>query len=162
MTTPSPAPLSEAAAADAFRRALRDMFWMLGILLVVGVGVGALVDGTKGVWGALMGVALALVFSGTTVISVLRTVNTSPAHTTAVIMGAWLGKIVVVFVALAVLGQFDFYNRTVLGLVLFAGVLGSAILDARAVQRGRIPYIEPTPPAGAPGQPAPGPESGVS
>jgi len=154
MTTPSPAPLSEAAAADAFRRALRDMFWLLGILLVVGVGVGALTAGIEGVWGALLGVALALVFSGTTVVSVLRTVNTTPAHTTAVIMGAWLGKIVVVFVALAVLARFDFYNRMVLGLVLFAGVLGSAVLDLRAVQRGRIPYIEPK----APDEPGTGPE----
>ncbi|MDM7830894.1 hypothetical protein [Cellulomonas edaphi] len=155
MSTPAqPAPLSEAAAADAFRRALRDMFWLLGALLVVGVGVGALVDGLEGVWGALIGVALALVFSGTTVVSVLRTVNTTPAHTTAVIMGAWLGKIVVVFVALAVLAQFDFYNRMVLGLVLFAGVLGSAVLDLRAVQRGRIPYVEPAAPDG----PGTGPE----
>jgi hypothetical protein len=147
MTSPaSPPPLSEAAAANAFRRALRDMLWMLGALTVVGVGVGWAVAGVEGIWGALIGVALALVFSGTTVISVLRTVNTTPAHTTAVIMGAWLGKIVVVFVALAVLAQFDFYNRMVLGLVLFAGVLGSAILDVRAVQRGRIPYVEPAAP----------------
>jgi hypothetical protein len=150
MSTPAnPAPLSEAAAAEAFRRALRDMFWLLGILLVVGVGIGAATAGIEGVWGALIGVALALIFSGTTVVSVLRTVNTTPAHTTAVIMGAWLGKVVVVFVALAVLARFDFYNRAVLGIVLFAGVLGSAILDLRAVQRGRIPYIEPTAPDAA-------------
>ena len=150
MSTPDkPAPLTEAAAAEAFRRALRDMFWLLGILLVVGVGVGAATAGIEGVWGALIGVALALIFSGTTVVSVLRSVNTTPQHTAAIIMGAWLGKIVVVFVALAVLARFDFYNRAVLGIVLFAGVLGSAILDLRAVQRGRIPYIEPAAPDGA-------------
>ncbi|MBD8059815.1 hypothetical protein IC607_12640 [Cellulomonas sp. JH27-2] len=162
MSTASPAPLSEAAAADAFRRALRDMLVMLGILLVLGVGIGALTAGWPGVWGALIGVGLALIFSGTTVVSVLRTVNTTPAHTTAVIMGAWLGKIVVVFIALAVLSRFDFYNRMVLGLVLFAGVLGSAVLDLRAVQRGRIPYIEPKPTQGPTGEPVDGSGPAVS
>lgn len=149
MTTPSdaasPAPISHTAAVGAFRRALRDMLILNGVLLVVGVLVGWAVAGSQGVWGALLGVALAIVFSGTTVVSVLRTADSPPAHTAAVIMGAWLGKVVVVFVALAVLSHYDFYDRIVLALVLLAGVLGSAFLDLRAVQRARIPYVEPAP-----------------
>jgi len=33
----------------------------------------------------------------------------------------------------------------VFGVVLLAGVLGSALLDYRAVSRGRVPYVQPTP-----------------
>ncbi|GIG22303.1 hypothetical protein Cch01nite_30270 [Cellulomonas chitinilytica] len=141
-------PMSEQAVEAVVRQAFRDMLVLLGVLLVLGVGIGVLVAGAAGAWGALLGVAIALVFSGTTVLSVLATVRSTPARTSAVIMGAWLAKIVVVFVALAVLSRFDFYDRVVLGVVLFAGVLGSAILDLRAVQRGHVPYIEPAPAAG--------------
>jgi hypothetical protein len=62
-------------------------------------------------------------------------------------MVAWFGKVIVVVAALAVLSRFDFYDRIVLGVVLIVGVLGSAYLDLRAVQRARIPYTEPRPPA---------------
>lgn len=159
MTTPSdaarPTPISHSAAVGAFRRALRDMLILNGVLLVVGVGVGFAVAGSKGVWGALIGVALAVIFSGTTVVSVLRTADSTPTQTGAVIMIAWFGKVIVVVAALAVLSRFDFYDRIVLGVVLLAGVLGSAYLDLRAVQRARIPYIEPRPspaPDGGPDQ----------
>ena len=82
-TTPGP-PRQQSTAADlVFRRALRDMLVLLGILTVVGVLVGYLVDGMAGVWGALIGVFVALIFSGTTVISVWRTSGSNLAHWTA-------------------------------------------------------------------------------
>jgi len=137
---------SHPSAADAvFRQALRDMLVLLGVLTVVGVLVGYLVDGTAGVWGALIGVLVALIFSGTTVISVWRTSRSSPTTMLAVLMGAWLGKIVVVIVVLASIRHLDFYNPQVLAVVLMVGVIGSAILDARAVQRGRITYFDEDP-----------------
>ncbi|WP_258723905.1 hypothetical protein [Cellulomonas sp. NS3] len=140
----TPARPSSSAAADAvFRRALRDMLVLLALLTVLGVGVGGLVAGSAGVWGALIGVGLALVFSGTTVVSMLRTSHSSPQAMAGVVMGAWLGKIVVVIVVLAVLRGLDFYDRTVLATVLLVGVLGSALLDYRAVTNGRVPYVEP-------------------
>ncbi|MDM7855762.1 hypothetical protein [Cellulomonas alba] len=148
MTTPSdaarPRP-SLAAAKQSFRLALRDMVVLLVVVLVLGVGVGALVAGAEGVWGALLGVAIALVFSGTTVVSVLRTADDPPARAVTVIMGLWLAKLVLVFVVLAVLSRFDFYSRPVLGVVLIVGVVGSAYLDLRAVQRTRAVYTDADP-----------------
>lgn len=144
MTTPSPS-LSPSAADRVFRQALRDMLVLLGVLTVVGVAVGYLVDGLAGVWGALIGVLVALIFSGTTVISVWRTSRSSPTTMLAVLMGAWLGKILVVIVVLASIRHLDFYNAKVLATVLMVGVVGSAILDARAVQRGRLTYFDEGP-----------------
>jgi len=66
MTTPTPAPSANEAV---FRTSLRDMLVLLGVLTVLGVVIGFLVDGMAGVWGALLGVGIALIFSGTTVIS---------------------------------------------------------------------------------------------
>lgn len=141
---PTPARTTSSAAADAvFRRALRDMLVLLAVLSVLGVGLGALVAGSAGVWGALIGVGLALVFSGTTVVSMLRTSGSSPQAMAGVVMGAWLAKVIVVIVVLAVLRDLEFYDRTVLAAVLLLGVLGSALLDYRAVTNGRVPYVEP-------------------
>ena len=131
------------AARDVFRTALRDMLVLLGVLTVLGVGLGALLAGTPGVWGALIGVGLALLFSGTTIVSMLVTSGKPPATMAAVVMGAWLGKVVVLIAVLALLRDEDFYHRGVLAAVLLVGVVGSALLDLRAVRGGRVPYVTP-------------------
>jgi len=79
------------------------------------------------------------------VVSVLRTADDPPARAVTVIMGLWLAKLVLVFVVLAVLSRFDFYSRPVLGVVLIVGVVGSAYLDLRAVQRTRAVYTDADP-----------------
>ncbi|MBD8080091.1 hypothetical protein IF651_13610 [Cellulosimicrobium arenosum] len=131
------------AVRSVLRTALRDMLLLLGSLAVLGVVVGALVSGSAGVWGALLGVGVALLFSGTTVLTVLLTVDSTPATTAAVVMGSWLVKMVVLIVVLVVLRGQDFYDRWVFAAVLLVGVVGSAVLDYRAVAKGRIPYVEP-------------------
>lgn len=147
-STPTPAGAPSGAAVRAvFRRALRDMLVLVAVLAVLGVAAGALLaeEPMRGVWGALIGVAVTLVFSGTTVVSMLRTAESSVTTTGAVILGAWLVKMMVLIALFAVLDGLDFYDRTVLVVVLLVGVLGSAVLDYRAVVRGRVPYVEPAP-----------------
>ncbi len=143
MTRPTP------IGADAvFRRALRDTLVFLGALLVLALAVGGLVERLPGVWGALLGWALAVLFSTTTVVAMLRTGRSSPGTMAVVVMGTWLAKVLVVVVALALLRPLDFYSKPVLGAVLAIGVLGSALLDYRAVSAGRVPYVEPGEPGG--------------
>ncbi|MBD3777883.1 MULTISPECIES: hypothetical protein [unclassified Cellulomonas] len=147
MTDPTPetTPRGDSPeVAAVFRRALRDMVVLVAGVAVLGVGVGWLVAGVPGVWGALVGAAIALVFSGTTTLSMLRTSHTAPGKMMAVIMGTWLGKLAVVVVVLAVLRGMDFYDRYVLAVVVAVAVIGSALLDYRAVQRGRVPYVSPS------------------
>jgi hypothetical protein len=140
---PAVPPVPSSAADAVFRRALRDMFVLLAALAVLGVGIGALAAGRPGVWGALIGVGLALVFSGTTIVSMLVTARASLQRLAAVVLGAWLGKVLVVIVVLALIQDRDFYDKPVLAVVLLVGVVGSAVLDYRAVSRGRVPYVEP-------------------
>ncbi len=133
------------AARDVFRRALRDMLVLVAGVAVLGVALGALLAPVpaEGVWGALIGAAVALVFSGTTVLTMLRTVDASAATTGIVVLGAWLGKMIALVALFAVLDDMDFYDRRVLAAVTLVGVIGSAVLDYRAVVRGRVPYVEP-------------------
>ncbi len=162
MTTPAtPAGPAHDPVHAVFRTALRDMLVLLAVLTVLGVGLGYLVAGTPGVWGAVIGVALALLFSGTTVVSMLLTARSRPTTMAGVVMGAWLGKVVVLIAVLAVLRGEDFYHRGVLAAVLFAGVLGSALLDLRAVRVGRVPYVTPTGGGAAGGAPGAGAAGGA-
>jgi len=147
MTDERPGSATEAV----FRRALRDVVILLAVLLVLGVVVGALVAGWPGVWGALLGWALAVVFSTTTIVAMLRTVRSSPAGMAAVVMGTWVAKLLVVIIVLAVLRPLDFYSKPVFGAVLAIAVIGSAILDYRAVTTGRVPYVEPGEPGSSGG-----------
>ncbi|HWS59127.1 MAG TPA: hypothetical protein VN257_11350 [Actinotalea sp.] len=143
-STPTPEPATSADEVDAvFRRALRDMLVLVAVLAVVGSVVGWLVAGPAGLWAALIGTAITLVFSGTTVLSMLRTSRSSATTTGAVILGAWLAKMFLLVVVFAVLDGLDFYSREVLVAVVLVGVLGSALLDYRAVVRGRVPYTSP-------------------
>jgi hypothetical protein len=133
---------SIAAERKVLRRALRDIGILLAVLLVGGVVVGWLTVGAPGVWGALIGVGLAGFFCATTVWSMLRTVNSSPTEMAALVLGAWLVKIVVVIAVLAALRGRDFYDALVLFAVVAIAALGSAMLDYRAIATGRIPYSD--------------------
>ncbi|WP_245993381.1 hypothetical protein [Xylanimonas allomyrinae] len=125
------------------RKALRDIVAFLGLLAVVGVGVGALVAGAAGVWGALVGVGLAGFFCAATIWSMLRSVGSSPTAMAGIVMGTWVAKIAVLIVVLAVLRGRDFYHPWVLFVVVAVGAIGSSLLDYRAVSRGRVPYVQP-------------------
>lgn len=141
--TPTPAADPNAPERKVLRRALRDTVLLLGGLAVVGVVVGLLVAGTEGVWGAVIGVLLAGFFCATTIWSMMRSVGASPTAMAGIVMGAWVAKIVVLVVVLAIIRGRDFYDPWVLLAVVAVGAIGSALLDYRAVAQGRITYVQP-------------------
>lgn len=150
MTSPSAAPRRRGTTQGVplrpiFRAALRDMLLLVGSLAVLGTVVGGVVAHGPGVWGALLGVGVALLFSGTTVVTMLLTAESTPTTMAAVVMGAWLGKMALLVVLLTVLGDRTFYSSAVFAVVLLVGAIGSAVLDYLAVRRARVPYVEPTP-----------------
>jgi len=132
-----------AAEQAMLRAALRDCLILVAGLAVLGSLVGLLVAGVPGLWGGLIGAALAAFFCATTVWSMLYTVGKGATTMGAVVMGSWLAKMVVLIGVLLVLTRFDFYDRVVLFVVLLLGAVGSALLDYRAVKNGRITYVEP-------------------
>ncbi len=150
--TPDPPPVHDASPAlPVFRRALRDALILLAVLAVAGPVVGWFVSGSRGVWGAVVGAALAAVFSLTTPLVMLRTVRSSLVTVTGVVMGTWLIKVVVVVAVLAAVRNADALDKQVLGFVLLVGVLGSLAADLKATSDVRIPYTQSHPgPSGGP------------
>lgn len=126
---------------EIFRNALKATVLMLVALLVFSLVLGWLVAGREGIWAALLGVAITAIFSGATIVSMLVTVDATPATTAGVILGGWLGKMVLLVISLTILKQMTFYDQTFFGIVLLVGVLLSAGLDLRSVIKGRQPYV---------------------
>lgn len=140
---PAPGAPRGAAEQAMLRAALRDGLVLVAALAVLGSLVGLLVAGVPGLWGGLIGAAIAAFFCGTTVWSMLYTVGKGATAMGAVVMGTWIAKMVVLVAVLLVLTRFDFYDRVVLFIVLLIGAVGSALLDYRAVKNGRVTYVEP-------------------
>lgn len=129
---------------EIFNSALRSMLILVAVVLVVGSALGYLFAGLPGLWAALMAVGVTLIFSGTTIWSMIYTTDKSPNTTMAVVLGAWVGKMALFVVVLALLSGATFYHKLTFGIIVLLSVFASAILDMRAVVKGRMPYVQPT------------------
>ena len=130
------------SSTQVFARALK-----LSALLVVSVAVicsiiGFLVVGIDGLWTALIGAAIALVFTSLTVLSVLFGARLPLGGFYGLVLGGWLLKIVLFAVLLAALQRMDFIHGPTLFFAIVLSVLGSLGIDSWVVLRSRIPTID--------------------
>lgn len=130
---------------DVFRSAVRDVVVLVLAVTVVGTVVGGVVAGGPGVWGGLVGGVIALLFGVATPVTMLRTAESPLSTAMAAVVAGWLGKTFVLLVAVVMLRDSDALNHPVFFCVVAAGLLGSVVVDGRAVLRGRVPYVTPAP-----------------
>jgi hypothetical protein len=127
------------ATRTMYQTIVRQLLVLLGILLVLGVGAGYLIAGQGGVWGALMAVAIAGFFMLTTVAIMLATAGRPMAIASAAFVAGWLVKVLLLFgILIAVRGR-DFYDPAVFFTVLTLAIIGSTIIEMRAVAGARVP-----------------------
>jgi hypothetical protein len=130
------------SSTQVFAKALK-----LSALLVVSVAVicsiiGYLVVGVDGLWTALIGSAIALVFTSLTVLSVLFGARLQLGGFYGLVLGGWLLKIVLFAVLMAALQRMDFIHGPTLFFAIVLSVLGSLSIDSWVVLRSRIPTID--------------------
>ena len=130
------------SSTQVFAKALK-----LSALLVVSVAVicsiiGYLVVGVDGLWTALIGSAIALVFTSLTVLSVLFGARLPLGGLYGLVLGGWLLKIVLFAVLMAALQRMDFIHGPTLFFAIVLSVLGSLSIDSWVVLRSRIPTID--------------------
>ena len=121
-------------------------------ITVLAVGIGYLVAGMPGVWAALIGAAISLVFNGATVLSMYLVAGRSPELLQIVLLGGWLVKMALLVIVLVWLREQTFYHKGVFVATLVVVVVAALMVEVVTVLRARIPYVEPTPsPAVYPG-----------
>lgn len=108
------------------------------VIAVVGGGLGWALAGTDGLWSALVGVALAVVFAGITAASMLIAIRFRLAAFFGIVMGAWLLKLVIFVVLLVLVKDQPFIDDVVLFLALVVSIIGTLAIDALVVVRGRL------------------------
>lgn len=137
MSTPSnPGP-------DApLRAALRYGIAGLAVLVVVSAILSSIVAGLPGLWGALIGSALGGAFILTTAASVLFSAKIESGLQGLVLLGSWVGKLLLAVIVVAVLQNYDFYSRGALFLTVVGALLIVLGAETYGLLRQRVPTVE--------------------
>lgn len=133
---------SVTSSSKLFARVLKLGAALIGAIAVVGGAIGYLAVGVNGLYSALIGASLALVFVSLTALSILIGGKLPLGGFFGVVMGGWLVKLVGFIVAIKLLATADFIAGPVLFFTIVASVLGTLALDAVVVMRSRIPTFE--------------------
>ena len=139
----TPATSPRATPVDA-RKILTEVLKYTGLLAiaiaVIGGGLGYLFAGTDGLISALIGTVLAVLFASITAVSIIGAMRFDIAAFFGIVMGAWLLKIVVFIVILALLRDAPFVQTMVLFLTVIAGAVGTMLIDVIVVFKSRLGY----------------------
>ena len=146
----APSAQSPKVAGQATRHpALAMLRGALVAALVVGVNavaVSTVAAGLPGLWGALLGLLMVIVFSGGGLFALHLSRKTSPTMQLAVAMASYTGRIAIfgglLALALSSDGLARHVNLTVLGLVAMVVVMGWTAGEIWAWSRLRIPIYD--------------------
>jgi hypothetical protein len=109
-------------------------------IAVIGGGLGYLFAGTEGLISALIGTLLAVLFASITAGSIIGAMRFDIAAFFGIVMGAWLMKIIVFIVILALLRDAPFVQTMVLFLTVIAGAVGTMLIDVIVVFKSGLGY----------------------
>ena len=130
------------SSTQVFSKALKLSALLVVSVAAIGSLIGFLVVGVDGLWTALIGSAIALVFTSLTVLSVLFGARLPLGGFYGLVLGGWLLKIVLFAVLMAALQRMDFIHGPTLFFAIVLSVLGSLGIDSWVVLRSRIPTID--------------------
>ncbi|MEV6071792.1 hypothetical protein AB0L82_35080 [Nocardia sp. NPDC052001] len=124
------------------RAALRYGLMGLAVLVVVSAILSSIIAGVPGLWGALIGSAIGGGFILTTAASVLFSAKIESGLQGIVILGSWVGKLVLALVVVAILRKFDFYSPTALFLTVVGALLIVLGAETYGLLRQRVPTVQ--------------------
>ena len=115
---------------------------LVAAIAVLGGAAGFFLSGTNGLISALIGAAIAFVFSILTILSVFVGSKMDIAGFYAIVLGGWLLKIVIFGIVLVALRGAEFIDGPLLFTTVVVTVIGTLAVDSYAVLRARIPAVE--------------------
>lgn len=131
-----------AALRGALRRAVRLATLACLVAGAVTAAVAGLLVGWPGVWGALVGFAIALGFLATTALVGARTAGGDPVVVAGWVLGSWLVKVIIVGVVLFALRDATFYDPVALFVGIVVGMVCTLFAEFKALTSARIPYVD--------------------
>lgn len=120
---------------------LRWSIFLTIAVAVLGGIVGWFVAGWSGVWSAVIAAGVVLLFTAVTAVSIIFAAKMPSTYFMAVILGAWLLKLVAFIGVLAIVRAFDFTHDWMLWGTMLVALVGALAIDVVVVLRSRQPYV---------------------
>ncbi|WP_166971391.1 hypothetical protein [Brevibacterium atlanticum] len=145
MTDPTPRPETEVEAA--WTRVWRTLL-VRGIVLVIvvaalGMGIGWLAAGAPGLVGGAVGGGLAAVFIVITLVTMYLGRNMGLTTIAGLLGVGFLFKAFIFMIVIWRIKDATWLDGTTAFLTIVVAVLGSSIVEAVTVVKGRVPYVDP-------------------
>lgn len=125
-----------------FKKVLQQGSILIAGIAAIGGLVGTLVAGAPGLLSALIGAGMTLVFVTLTATSVWLGSRLPIGGFFAIVMGAWIVKLVLFIVLVKLLLGVKEINGPVLFFTLIVSIMGTLVVDASVVTKARMPIVE--------------------
>ena len=126
-----------------FSRIVRWSAVLTASVAAVMVAISAAVGGTKGLIGALLGVALVAVFFGIDVLVIGRMAKISPQAIMGAAIGLYLFKIIGLAIAVKELSDSSFFNGKLFGFTALVCILAYCASQVIGSMRYKTLYVTP-------------------
>ena len=126
-----------------YSRVVRRSAALTGVVAVVCVAVCAALGGAKGLYGALIGVAIVTAFFGISVLVVGQAAKISPHVMMAAAMASYVVKIIAFAIVMVALGKSTAFNGRMLGFTALICILAWSAAEVVTAIRLRLPYVDP-------------------
>ena len=145
MTDPSPR--TETAVEAAWTRVWKSLL-IRGIVLVLvvaalGMGLGWLISGTTGLVGGAVGWGLAAVFIIITLVIMYFGRNLGLTTVAGLLGVGFLFKAFIFMIVIWRIKDAAWLDGTVAFFTIVVAVIGSSLVEAITVVKGRVPYVDP-------------------
>jgi len=126
-----------------YGRVVRWSLALTSVVAAVAVIICVLLDGAKGAYGSLIGVAVVAVFFGISILVVGRAARVSPMAMMVAALGSFVVKIVAFMIVLIVIGRSTAFNGRMLGFTALACILAWSAAQVGTAMKLQVPYVEP-------------------
>ncbi|WP_062386373.1 hypothetical protein [Demequina iriomotensis] len=126
-----------------YRRAIRLTTVIVVAIGAIGAGVAWALAGTAGAVAALVGAAVAALGAIPTQAAMLVGHRKPPHVMAGIVAFSWLGKMLVIIIALLVLQGVESFHRGAFAATAVTGIVASLVVDVATLRKARIPYADP-------------------
>jgi ATP synthase protein I len=126
-----------------YARVVRWSLALTSVVAAVAVVLCAAFGGSKGAYGALIGVGVVTAFFAISIIVVGRAARVNPMAMMIAALGTFLGKIIAFMIVLAVLRHSTAFNGKMLGFTALACILAWSASQVITSMKLNMLYVEP-------------------
>lgn len=126
-----------------YARVVRWSMALTSVVAAVAVVLCAALGGSRGAYGALIGVGVVTAFFAISIIVVGRAARVNPMAMMVAALGTFLGKIIAFMIVLAVLRHSTAFNGKMLGFTALACILAWSASQVITSMKLNMLYVEP-------------------